>query len=69
MLLFSSLEDEFCLLDLVVKPDVYERFLLLLWHHTFLLVGGVVQRTSGVISVLVPNPIEWPRATRQRATG
>ncbi len=65
--LFVSLEDEFGLLDLVVKPDVYKRFRPLLRHETFPLVEGVVQQASGAISVLVARAMEWPRATSQRA--
>lgn len=67
--LFVSLEDEHGLLDLVVKPDVYERFRPLLRHQTFVLVERVVQQASGAISVLVTHAMEWPRATGQCTTG
>jgi len=67
--LFVSLEDECALLDLIVKPDVYERFRPLLRHQTFILVEGVVQRASGAISVLVTRVMEWLGSPNQRATG
>ena len=63
-----SLEDEFGVLDLVVKPDVYERFRPLLQRQTFLLVEGIVQQASGAIRVLVTR-VEWPKAPSQRVIG
>ncbi len=66
--LFVSLEDEHGLLDLVVKPDVYECFRPLLRHQTFMLVEGVVQQASGAISVLVTRAMEWARSSRQRTS-
>lgn len=60
-ILFVSLEDEFGLLDLVVKPNVYERYRDLIKHQTFLLVEGTVQKASGAVSVLVTRAMEWSR--------
>jgi error-prone DNA polymerase len=58
-IVFISLEDELGMLDLVVKPQVYERFRSLLRGQTFVLVMGEVQRASGAISVLVTQAMEF----------
>lgn len=58
-ILFVSLEDETGLLDLVVKPDVYERFKPLLRHQPFVLVEGMVQKGSGAINVVVSRALEF----------
>ncbi|MBI4789672.1 MAG: error-prone DNA polymerase [Chloroflexi bacterium] len=57
--LFVSLEDETGLLDLVVKPNVYERFRPLLRHQPFVLVEGIVQKASGAINVVVTRAFEF----------
>jgi error-prone DNA polymerase len=59
-IVFISLEDEFSMLDLVVKPDVYERYKPLLRGQTFILVEGEVQQGSGALSVLVSRALETP---------
>ena len=58
-ILFVSLEDETGLLDLVVKPKVYERFRPMLRHQPFLLVEGMVQKAGGAINVLVTRAFEF----------
>jgi error-prone DNA polymerase len=58
-IVFISLEDELGMLDLVVKPQVYERYRPLLRGQTFILVAGEVQRAAGAISVLVSQAIEF----------
>jgi error-prone DNA polymerase len=68
-ILFVSLEDEFGLLDLVVKPNVYERYRDLIKHQTFLLVEGTVQKASGAISILVTRAFGWPGAKPQADSG
>ena len=52
-ILFMSLEDESGLLDLVVKPPVYERLRPVLRGEPLVLVEGVVQRAGRVASLLV----------------
>ncbi len=52
-ILFMSLEDESGLLDLVVKPPVYERLRLVLRGEPLVLVEGLVQRAGRVASLLV----------------
>jgi error-prone DNA polymerase len=58
-MVFISLEDETSLVDVVVRPNVYEKFLPLLRHQLFVLVEGVIQRGSGAISVLVTRALEF----------
>lgn len=52
-ILFMSLEDESGLLDVVVKPDSYERFKDLLRFQPFLCVEGMVQRAEGTVNLLL----------------
>jgi DNA polymerase III alpha subunit len=68
-ILFVSLEDEWGLLDLIIKPSVYERYRPLIRHQTFLSVEGVVQKASGAVSVLVTRAMEWRVLQNQRPTG
>lgn len=49
---FLSLEDERDLLDVVLKPPVYERYKALLRGQSLLLIGGVVQRQGRAVSLL-----------------
>ena len=52
-ILFISLEDESGLLDLVVKPDVYERLRAVLRREHLIVASGVVQKEGKAVSVLV----------------
>jgi error-prone DNA polymerase len=67
---FISLEDETGLVDLIVRPDIYERFKPLIKGETLLLVDGVVQQANGATSLLVtaaaaaPPPGAGPRLMR-----
>jgi error-prone DNA polymerase len=60
-IVFISLEDEFGMIDLVVKPDVYERFRSLLRGQSFMLVEGEIQKASGVLSILVRRALDFRR--------
>jgi error-prone DNA polymerase len=51
--LFISLEDEFGLINLIIRPDMYRKQRELLQGATFLAARGVMQRDGGSISVLV----------------
>lgn len=64
-ILFVSLEDEEGMLDLVVKPDVYDRYRDLIRGNTFMCVEGVIQQGDGAISLLVTRALEFPRLNRQ----
>lgn len=48
---FLSLEDETGIANVVVDPDTFERYRLVLVEAPFLLVEGVLQNVDGVISV------------------
>ncbi|WP_089717415.1 DNA polymerase III subunit alpha [Candidatus Entotheonella palauensis] len=57
-ILFISLEDESSLLDLVVKPAVYQRLRSVLRHESLMIVEGIVQRAGQAVSLLVSGA--WP---------
>jgi error-prone DNA polymerase len=59
-ILFISLEDESGLLDLVVKPSVYQRLRTVLRHHPLIIAAGIVQRAEGATSLLVQEAIPLP---------
>ncbi len=48
---FLSLEDETGIANVVIEPDTFERYRLVLVEAPFLLVEGVLQNVDGVISV------------------
>lgn len=52
-MVFISLEDETDLVDLVVRPDVYERLRSVIRGSAIILVRGVVQRSGGAVNVLI----------------
>ena len=49
---FVTLEDEYGLMDVIVRPDVYERYRRVLHQAGLLLVEGAVQRRDGVVNVV-----------------
>jgi error-prone DNA polymerase len=51
--LFISLEDEFGLINLIIRPDLYQKQRELLQGAAFLAARGVMQRDGGSTSVLV----------------
>jgi error-prone DNA polymerase len=61
---FLSLEDERGLLDVVLKPSVYERYNALLRGQPLLLVGGVVQRQGRAVSLLANSLESLPMSIR-----
>ena len=54
-IMFISLEDEASLLDVVVKPNVYQRLRPILRGEVLIIVDGIVQREGRAVSVLVSN--------------
>jgi error-prone DNA polymerase len=52
---FVTLEDETGLINLVIKPDVYQRVQRIVRGYSLLRVQGQVQRRDAVVSVLVQN--------------
>ena len=63
-IVFVSLEDETGIANLVVMPDVYERFRPLVRGSSFLVARGRIERSGPVVNVRVaevrPLPIERP---------
>jgi error-prone DNA polymerase len=56
-ILFLSLEDESGLLDVVVKPEVYEQYRDIIRGRPLVIVAGVIQR-AGVVASLLAQGIE-----------
>ncbi|MEY2669630.1 MAG: Error-prone polymerase [Pseudomonadota bacterium] len=63
---FVSLEDETGIANLVVMPDVYERFRPLVRSAPFLIARGRVERTGGVVNLQVREllPLVHPEEVR-----
>jgi len=49
---FMLLEDEYGLVNVIVKPDLYEKQRVLLRGEPFVIVKGEVQRRDGVTNLL-----------------
>lgn len=56
-IVFVSLEDESGLLDLVIKPQVWEKYHETLYREPLVVVEGEVQRANRAVSVLVQHAI------------
>jgi len=52
-MVFISLEDETGLVDMVVRPNIYEDYRKTLRGERLLLVDGIIQREGGAVSVLM----------------
>ena len=48
---FLSMEDETGIANVIVTPDMFDRYRVVLTTERFLLVGGVLQNVDGVVSV------------------
>ena len=68
-IVFVSLEDETGIANLVVMPDVYERFRPVVRGAPFLVARGKVERTGQVVNVRVDTvaPLALAPATGNRA--
>jgi error-prone DNA polymerase len=68
-LLFVSLEDETGIANLVVMPDVYERFRPLVRGSSFLLAQGRVERSGKVVNLRVRSlaPLHLEREVQARS--
>ena len=51
-IVFETLEDETGVVNLIIKPDIYERYRLAARHAMFVCAGGHVQRDGQVIHVM-----------------
>jgi error-prone DNA polymerase len=50
---FGTLEDEFGFLDMILWPDIFEKFKETFLYHCFLIVSGKIQREGASVSLLV----------------
>lgn len=50
--IFPVLEDEFGLINVIVRPDLYERERSLVRTETFVIVKGELQRRDGTVNVI-----------------
>ncbi|HVP65795.1 MAG TPA: error-prone DNA polymerase [Anaeromyxobacteraceae bacterium] len=66
---FVSLEDETGIANLVVMPDVYERYRPLVRRAPFLLARGRVERTGGVVNLQVRELIALSSDTKSAERG
>jgi error-prone DNA polymerase len=49
---FITMEDEDGLMNIIVKPDVYQRYYKVMRNCLLLIVEGTVQKQSAIINVL-----------------
>ena len=54
---FITLEDEYGLVNVIVRPDVYERFRQSLRNALVMVVEGVLQKRAGVENVLAEGAV------------
>ena len=66
---FITLEDERGLINLVVRPDVYERHRRTLRNALLLIAGGEVQRADGVINVIMERASNMISGSEQASGG
>ena len=62
-MLFMTMEDETGMLNLVVRPDLFERKRSVILGNNMLQIGGTVQRDGDSLSILCRNisvPVETP---------
>jgi len=57
---FFTLEDEYGLMDVVIRPAIYTRYRQVIRHEPRLIVAGPVQRQEGVVNVLARQIIVLP---------
>jgi len=62
---FITLEDEYGLMDIIVRPDVYRQYAGVLRTSGFLAVTGVLQRNGAVLNVLAQHAADVRVAATQ----
>jgi len=55
--LFITLEDEEGLVNVIVRPDVYERYYRTMRNSLLLLVEGTIQKQQGILNVLAQGAV------------
>jgi error-prone DNA polymerase len=58
---FITLEDEWGMMNVIVRPKVYEQYKLPLRHAPVLWVSGVIERDEGVVNILCDRASSVPR--------
>jgi len=58
--LFLSLEDETGIINVVIRPPLFDRYRMLLMTAPFLMVEGTLQNREKVVSVLAHRLTEFP---------
>ena len=58
---FVTLEDEYDLVNVIVRPDVYQRFRHSLRNAPLIAIEGVLQRRDGVVSLLAQRAVALTR--------
>jgi error-prone DNA polymerase len=54
---FITMEDEDGLMNVIVKPDVYERYYKVLRNSFLLIVEGTIQKQPGILNVLAEGAV------------
>jgi len=54
---FITLEDEDGLMNVIVRPDVYERYYKVLRNSFLLIVEGTIQKQPGILNVLAEGAV------------
>jgi error-prone DNA polymerase len=54
---FITMEDEDGLMNVIVKPDVYQRYYKVLRNCFLLIVEGTIQKQSGILNVLAEGAV------------
>ena len=50
---FSTLEDEYGFIDLVLFPDTFEKYNDVFLNHCFIIIGGKMERDGNTVSIIV----------------
>jgi error-prone DNA polymerase len=49
---FITLEDEEGMINVVVRPDIYEKYRQILWLEPLIVVEGIVQKRDGILNII-----------------
>lgn len=55
--MFFTMEDEEGLVNVIVRPDVYERYYKVLRNCFLLIVEGTIQKQLGILNVLAQGAV------------
>jgi error-prone DNA polymerase len=60
---FFTLEDEWGLINIILRPDIYKKYRVMLRQHQFVIFEGKVQKRDGVTNVLAQKVRSLPLIT------